>query len=99
MPVLLSLERDPQGSKEYKAVFRTDAGRRRTVRFGQRTHGEELTFVQHGDEERRRRYWQRHRHDRLDDPMTPGALSAHILWGPTRDIDFNIAVYRDMFGV
>lgn len=56
-------------------------------------------YTLHHDKERRRRYRIRHAKDRVHDPLTAGALSWHILWGPSTDMQRNIASFRSRFRV
>ena len=62
--------------KKYDAFFEVD-GRVRKVPFG--AYGMD-DFTITGDVEQRDRYRRRHAKDRLEDPMSAGALSWYILW-------------------
>ena len=73
---LESLDLSP--TKKYKAVFRLDSGRTKTIHFGAKGYED---YTMHHDKERKRRYLQRHaaRED-FTNPLTAGALSRWILW-------------------
>lgn len=47
----------------------------------------------------RQNYRLRHSGDHLADPQSAGALSYHILWGESRDMNKNVATFRQRFGV
>lgn len=78
MPTLISISRSTNKGKKFKAVFEQDSGRSKTVHFGQ-SQAEHYTEG-HLDEQRKENYQNRHRNDRLNDPMSAGALSWYLLW-------------------
>lgn len=91
---LLRVERLTTGSKAFAAHFMQD-GKPRVVRFGQR--GAEQ-FIVHRDEAKKVAYQARHAGDRLDDPLSSGALSWFVLWtAPT--LAGGIRNYRKQFNV
>jgi len=64
--------------KKYDAFFMQDSGREKKISFGQKTASD---FTIHKDEERKKRYLDRHRkNENWNSPMTAGALSRWILW-------------------
>lgn len=87
---------DPE--KKWAVRVPTASGRGKVVEFGGRRpvydeHGD-LTgyedyedFTTHKDVARRKRYRDRHAHDRLDDPYAPGFWSMWALWGKSDDLD------------
>lgn len=46
-------------------------------------------YTQHHDKERRRLYRERHKHDNLNDPYSPGFWSWHLLWGDSTSVVTN----------
>ena len=48
-----------------------------TTHFGDSRYED---YTMHRDEQRKQRYIARHKHDKLDDPRSAGALSMYILW-------------------
>jgi hypothetical protein len=81
--------------KKFKAVFRLDSGRTKTIHFGDRRYGD---YTQHHSKVRRDLYLQRHvsRED-WTKPDTAGTLSAFILWGESTDILKNLLSYLKHF--
>lgn len=62
-------------------------GRIKKISFGAVGY-EDYTI--HKDKDRRTRYRTRHKHDKIDDPMSPGFWSYWILWGPSTNIKRNL---------
>ena len=82
----IRIEEAKDGIHKLVALFETDAGRIKKVKFGAKGYSHYTSGVPgdvkgHLDEARRQRYIQRHRRNenfsRLD---SPGALSYRILW-------------------
>lgn len=92
---LIDLEHSTRKNKRYAAVFQLN-GKEIRVHFGDDRY---QAFVDHSDVIRRKRYLQRHQHDRINDPMTPGSLSYHILWGESPDIDYNYDAFVNKFNL
>lgn len=91
--MLVKVIKSPKPGKKYRAIF--DDGK--TVDFG--ASGME-DYTMHKDTERRERYLSRHRHDlETNDPRRAGYLSYYILWGPSTNMDINIALYKKRFGL
>ena len=80
--------------KKWKAQFIKDGKVVKTVNFGATGYKD---YTQHGDVKRRAEYRARHKNDRIDDPMTPGALSWYILWGASKDREKKIATFARHF--
>ena len=82
--------------KKYDAVF--DDGR--VVSFGA-IHPDGRPYIDYttgATDSQRERYLARHRHrEDWDDPYSPGALSARILWGESRSLQANLNAYRKRF--
>lgn len=94
MAVLSAVTVSPIRKFKWRASW-TDASRSHTD-FGASGYSD---YTLHHDKERRRRYQIRHAKDRINDPLTAGALSWHILWGPSTDMERNIATFRARFRV
>lgn len=95
-PRSLRLVKSRKPSKKWTAIFRLTDGSRREVHFGARAYED---YTQHRDADRRARYRARHRRDKLNDPMSPGALSYFILWGDSTNRDENLEAFRRKFGL
>ena len=78
--------------KKWAAVFDNHP----TVHFGAANYQD---YTIHKDKARMERYQNRHSNDRIHDPLTPGALSWYILWGPYTSLKKNIAFYKATFNV
>jgi hypothetical protein len=70
---------------------------RKKVNFGSRGSS---TYLDHKDEAKRKAYLARHRvNENFNDPLTPGALSSHLLWGATTSLRENIALFKKRFNL
>lgn len=57
-------------------------------------------YLQTGDKEQRKRYQERHKKDlETGDPTRAGYLSMFLLWGDSRSLDKNIAVFKKRFNL
>lgn len=84
--------RSPNREKKWRAIFQDGTH----TDFGDPMYED---YTQHGDEERRRLYQQRHKKDlETGDPRRAGFLSYFILWGPSTSIQENIRAYNRRFG-
>jgi len=81
MKVVIKKSTNPK--KKLMAIFTKDDGKTKTIHFGSAGMSD---FPTHKDEERKKRYLQRHKkNENWNNPMTAGALSRWILWNkPTR---------------
>ena len=95
MPRLVSVERTPNAKKQYVAKFEQDNGRSKTVRFGTKSNYVENPAKTKQD---RTNYIARHKvNENFNAPMTPGALSRHLLWGKSRSLGPNVATFKNRF--
>lgn len=88
------IKKSTQPKKKYMAVF-TDNGKKvKTTHFGSAGMSD---FTKHKDEERKKRYLDRHRkNENWSDKFSAGALSRWILWNkPT--LRASIADYKRRF--
>lgn len=76
---LKSIKPSHKKEKKWDATFIKPDGKEKIVPFGQKGYSD---FTIHKDETRRQRYIARHSGmgEKWSDPMTPGALSYHVLW-------------------
>jgi hypothetical protein len=73
-------------------VPRGNSDRLKKVSFGAKGY-EDYTI--HKDKERKRRYIERHRHDKLDDPYRPGFWAMYVLWNkPSKQESLKLAVRK-----
>jgi hypothetical protein len=94
---LLSITPSDKPEKKLKAVFETDAGRKKTTHFGAKNM-DDYTITK--DKEQRARYLQRHKaRENWTDPTTAGALSRAILWGDSTSRQTNIATFKKRFNL
>ncbi len=86
---------DDDSKKKYVAIFQV-GNKIKKVDFGQKGYDD---YTTHKDVKRREAYLNRHQRDNLNDPLSPGALSWFILWGPNTDINTNIEFFRRRFRI
>ena len=97
---LKRVERTPGSTKAFVAVFEKD-GREYTRRFGTSSN---YVLNKSKTPADRDAYRKRHRAMRaeakaLGDPMSPAALSMHLLWGDSRSLRTNITAYKKKYGI
>ena len=69
---------DGTGNKRYKAIFYDDNGDKlKTTTFGDKRYE---NYTIHKDNKRKELYRKRHHKDKINDPMSAGALSWYLLW-------------------
>lgn len=84
---LVSLGRSPKKEKKYRAKFSDGTH----TDFGATGYSD---FTKHKDEERKKRYIQRHaRNENWRNMKSPGALSRYILWNKST-LRASVADYR-----
>ena len=86
---------DDDSKKKYTAIFQVD-NKIKKVSFGAKGFED---YTTHKDVKRREAYLSRHQRDNLENPLSPGALSWFILWGPSTDINRNIEFFRRRFRI
>ena len=97
MTKLIKIVKSDKPKKKWKAIFKKDNGREKTVHFGSAGMND---YTLTGDKEARERFRKRHKKDlRTNDPTRAGYLSYYILWGDSTDIKKNIADYRKRFNL
>ena len=96
MPKLVSITRSDAKGKKWKAVFDLGDGKKKTTQFGAKGYSD---FTINKDEERKKRYLDRHRaRENWNDYKSAGSLSRFILWNkPT--IKASIADYKKKFNL
>lgn len=93
---LQSITISPLQKFKLRATWLTNDNKQQHTDFGARGYSD---YTLHKDQERRRRYRIRHAKDHINDPLTAGALSWHLLWGPSSDLQRNIKSFRTRFRV
>ena len=102
---LESIEKANNGTHKYMATFCLCPGsksnccaqQKKTVRFGAKGYTDYTIDATDGQ---RKNYIARHRkNENFEDSLTAGSLSRYILWGKSRDIDKNIADFKDRFNL
>jgi hypothetical protein len=73
--------------KKYKVYVPDKNGKIHKVQFGAAGYED---YTMHGDKQRLENYKRRHAGDHLDDPLSPGFWSYHLLWNlPTLEASYN----------
>jgi len=89
--------RTPSDNKEFKAIYKLDNGSSKTVRFGTASN---YVLNKNKTDLDRKNYIKRHQvRENHNDPITPGALSRHLLWGDSRSLKKNIADFKTRFNL
>ena len=69
------------------------------VHFGAKGYNDFTTFEKTIRDDKKRLYKARHKGDNLDDPISRGSLSWHILWGNHPSIQKNLTEYINKFNL
>jgi len=93
MPILLGFYPSSRKGKRYRMVF---ANPKLIIDFGLKTGS---TYIDHGDEIKRKNYLSRHSKNEDWTKINPGSASAIILWGESKDIGDNLIQYLDKFDI
>jgi hypothetical protein len=90
------IKKSDKAGKKLMAIFTKDDGRTKTTHFGSAGMSD---FTKHKDEERKKRYLDRHRaRENWNDKFSAGALSRWILWNkPT--LRASISDYKKKFNL
>ena len=68
-----------------------------TIHFGSKNSS---TYLDHHDKTKRSNYLKRHIvNEDWGNPISRGALSMWLLWGPTTDLETNLFNYLDLFDI
>ena len=95
--VLISIKKSPNSQKKWRACFiNMKTGGYKHTDFGATGYKD---FTTGTSIQQRTNYRNRHRNDRLNDPISPGALSWYILWGNSTSRLKNIQEYKKKFGM
>ena len=92
---LLRVERTPNQSKAFRAIFKLDDDKEKRVTFGTSSN-----YVLNPDKtnQDRENYLKRHKvRENWEDPLTAGSLSRWILWGESRNLNKNISTFKKKF--
>ena len=97
MTKLIKIVKSDKPKKKWKAIFKKDNDREKTVYFGSANMND---YTLTGDKKARERYRKRHKKDlKTNDPTRAGYLSFYVLWGDSVNIKKNIADYRKRFNL
>jgi len=94
---LISIVRQPNRNKKFKATFEDKDGKTFIRRFGTFSN-----YVSNPDktEKDRENYIKRHDvNEDFFDPLTAGALSRWILWGESRNLSDNVKAFKKKFNL
>ena len=96
---LISVVREPKGTKEFKATFEKPDGRTKTTRFGTASN-----YLLNKDKTEADRQAYIARHSRVKganytDPTTAASLSMHILWSKSRSLATAVRNYKRKYKV
>tara|TARA_R100001440_G_scaffold70849_2_gene93560 strand:+ start:13083 stop:13385 length:303 start_codon:yes stop_codon:yes gene_type:complete len=96
-PQKVVIKKSTKPEKKLMAKFTLDNGRTKTTHFGSAGMAD---YTKTRDKEQRARYIKRHRrNENWESPMTAGALSRWILWGPFTSKAKNISAYKRRFNL
>lgn len=77
----IELKKATDQKHKYVAVFENKKTKRtKSISFGGYGYNDYTSFDKSIRDEKKRLYKLRHQNDRINEPMTPGALSMWILW-------------------
>jgi len=93
---LIDLVKSQNPDKKFRAVFVDEkTGRKRKTDFGAKGY-DDYTLTH--DKEQRERYRARHQKDlKTGDATRAGFLAREILWGPSTNIQKNLAAYKSKY--
>lgn len=89
----VSLTDSDRAGKKLKIVFENPS---KTLHFGSDVS---QTFLDHGDETKRKNYLARHKPREDWTKVNAGSLSARILWGDSTDLQTNLNSYLKRFNI
>ena len=100
MSVKASSRKDKRYTADYCMCKKKDeckGSNRKLVHFGQPGG---TTYIDGASEQTKDAYLARHKvREDWSDPLTPGALSRFLLWGPTRSLMKNIESFKKKFSL
>ena len=79
-------------NKRYMAIFKNGT----ITHFGQKGS---KTFIDHGDEVKRKLYIARHATEDWSNPYTPATLSRYLTWGNSKNLDANHQAFMEKFNI
>ena len=90
----VSLQPSTRPDKKFMITFDQP---KKTVHFGSRNS---KTYLDHKDKKKRLNYLRRHCvNEDWTNPLSPGCLSAYILWGSSTDLSTNLEIYFKHFKI
>mgnify|MGYP003132351045 CR=1 FL=1 len=96
----VEIKKSTNPKKKYMAIFYDGDKKKKTTHFGFISKTDPNNdFTKHKDEERKKRYLDRHRkRENWNAPMTAGALSRWILWNKP-SFSASVADYKKKFNL
>ncbi len=96
-PVKVVIKKSNKEGKKMMAIFTMSNGRAKTTHFGSAGMDD---YTKTRDKEQRQRYLKRHRrNENWNNPVSAGALSRWILWGPFTSKQKNISSFKRRFNL
>ncbi len=96
-PVKVVIKKSNKEGKKLMAIFTMSNGRAKTTHFGSAGMDD---YTKTRDKEQRQRYLKRHRrNENWNNPVSAGALSRWILWGPFTSKQKNISSFKRRFNL
>ena len=92
MSELINIKKSEAKGKKYTATFKNGT----SIHFGAAGYGD---YTIGATKQQRDNYRARHKKDPINNPKTAGALSYHVLWGDSKNINTNIKEYKKKFNV
>lgn len=91
----MKFETIKHSTRKDKKFMITFSNPKKTIHFGSKNS---KTYLDHKDNKKRENYILRHQvNENWNDPLTAGALSYYILWGPSTDLYTNLKTYLKHF--
>lgn len=95
-PLSMKITKSNKPKKRYKALFKLENGKKKTIHFGSSEHS---NYTIHKDKERKKRYINRHKkRENWNDPLSAGSLSRYILWEKP-NLNDSIKFFKSKFGI
>ena len=93
--LLIDIRKSRRKGKKYEIILMID-GKKKSIHFGSNVS---KTFDEGATLEKRNNYLKRHSVNKNWNEISPGSLSAGILWGDSDDIQENFKDYMNEFNI
>ena len=94
--MIIDMKPSPLKTKRFRATILKHDGTKQLIDFGLKDGS---TYIDHGDEVKRKNYLSRHSKNEDWSKINPGSASRFILWGEHKDIGDNLIQYLDKFNI